>query len=48
MGKEYDIPTEDGSGKDVSVMCNLSLGIREEGIAIGKARGIEIGGWIKN
>ncbi|EKC73914.1 hypothetical protein LEA_05992, partial [human gut metagenome] len=25
------------SGKDVSVMCNLSQGIKEDGIAIGEA-----------
>lgn len=36
--KEYDIPTEDSFGKDVSAMCNLSLGIREGGIAIGEAK----------
>lgn len=36
--KEYDIPTEDSFGKDVSAMCNLSLGIREEGIAIAEAK----------
>lgn len=34
---EYDIPIEDSIRKDVSVMCNLSQGIKEEGIAIGKA-----------
>ena len=36
--KEYDIPLEDNLRKDVSVMCNLSQGIKEDGIAIGEAR----------
>ena len=40
---EYDIPIEDKIRKDVSVMCNLSQGIKEEGIAIGESRGIAIG-----
>lgn len=40
---EYHIPIEEGIRKDVSVMCNLSQGIKEEGIAIGEARGEEIG-----
>ena len=35
---EYDIPIEDSLRKDVSVMCNLSQGIKEDGIAIGEAR----------
>ena len=35
---EYDIPIEDKIRKDVSVMCNLSQGIKEEGIAIGESR----------
>lgn len=30
MEREYDIPIEDKLRKDVSVMCNLSQGIREE------------------
>ena len=34
---EYNIPIEDSIRKDVSVMCILSQGIKEEGIAIGKA-----------
>lgn len=34
---EYGIPTED-IREEVSVMCNLSQGIKEEGIAIGEAR----------
>lgn len=36
--REYDIPIEDKLRKDVSVMCNLSQGIKEDGIAIGEAR----------
>lgn len=39
MDVEYDIPIEDNIRKDVSVMCNLSQGIKEEGIAIGKEIG---------
>ena len=35
---EYDIPIEDTIRKDVSVMCNLSQGIREDGIAIGETK----------
>ncbi len=38
IGTEYDIPIEDNIRKDVSVMCNLSQGIKEDGIAIGEAR----------
>lgn len=36
---EYHIPIEDQIRKDVNIMCNLSQGIKEEGIAIGEARG---------
>lgn len=36
IGNEYDIPIEESLRKDVSVMCNLSQGIEEKGIAIGK------------
>ena len=43
MDVEYDIPIEDNIRKDVSVMCNLSQGIKEDGIAIGKEIGKEIG-----
>ncbi len=39
IGTEYDIPIEEDLRKDVNVMCNLSQGIREDGIAIGEARG---------
>ena len=35
---EYDIPIEENFRKDVSVMCNLSQGIEEKGIAIGAER----------
>ena len=38
IGSEYDIPIEENLRKDVSVMCNLSQGIKEDGIAIGEAR----------
>ena len=38
IGTEYDIPIEENFRKDVSVMCNLSQGIKEDGIAIGEAR----------
>lgn len=37
IGKEYDIPIEENFRKDMSTMCNLSQGVREEGIAIGEA-----------
>ena len=37
IGEEYDIPIEESFRKDVSVMCNLSQGIEDKGIAIGKA-----------
>ena len=37
-GNEYDIPIEENFRRDVSVMCNLSQGIKEDGIAIGEAR----------
>ena len=33
LDKEYNIPIEDSIRKDVSVMCNLSQGIKEAGIA---------------
>ncbi len=38
IGKEYDIPIEDEMRKDVGIMCNLSQGIEEKGIAIGEAK----------
>lgn len=37
IGDEYDIPMEENFRKDVSTMCNLSQGIKEEGIEIGHA-----------
>ena len=39
IGEEYDIPIEENLRKDVDVMCNLSQGIKEDGIAIGRAEG---------
>ena len=43
IGTEYDIPVEEDFRKDVSVMCNLSQGIKEDGIEIGKEIGKAIG-----
>ena len=43
LDKEYNIPIEDGIRKDVSVMCNLSQGIKEAGIAEGMEKGIAEG-----
>ena len=39
IGQEYAIPIEENLRKDVDVMCNLSQGIKEDGIAIGRAEG---------
>lgn len=39
IGNEYHIPIEENFRKDVSVMCNLSQGIEEKGIAIGRVEG---------
>ena len=39
IGKEYDIPLEENFRKDMNAMCNLSQGVKEEGIAIGRAEG---------
>ena len=39
IGKEYDIPLEENFRKDMSTMCNLSQGVKEEGIAMGRAEG---------
>ena len=43
IGDEYNIPVEENFRRDVNIMCNLSQGIREdgiaEGIAIGRAEG---------
>ena len=38
IGNEYDIPIEENFRKNVSVTCNLSQGIKEDGIAIGATR----------
>ena len=43
FGTEYDIPVEEKIREDVSIMCNLSKGIEEKGIAIGEERGIRLG-----
>lgn len=43
IGNEYDIPLEENFRKDMSTMCNLSQGIKEEGIAIGRREGLEEG-----
>ena len=37
--EEYDIQIDENLRKDVSVMCNLSQGIKEAGIEEGKAEG---------
>ena len=39
IGNEYDIPIEENFRKDMSTMCNLSQGVKEEGIAIGRREG---------
>ena len=41
--REAGIKDEDGLREDVVSMCNLSEGVLERGIDIGKKRGIEIG-----
>ena len=38
INKEYNIPIDDGIRKDVSVICNLSQGIKEAGMAAGIAQ----------
>ncbi len=43
IGSEYDIPLEENFRRDVSTMCNLSQGVKEEGIAIGRKEGLEEG-----
>ena len=43
IGNEYDIPIEESFRKDMSTMCNLSQGVKEEGIAIGRREGLEEG-----
>ena len=36
LKEEYDITEDDNLREDVSEMCNLSQGIKEDGIAIGE------------
>ena len=43
IGNEYDIPLEENFRRDVSTMCNLSQGVKEEGIAIGREEGLKEG-----
>ena len=43
IGNEYDIPLEENFRKDMRTMCNLSQGVKEEGIAIGRREGREEG-----
>ena len=43
IGNEYAIPMEKDSREDVSIMCNLSQGIKEAGIAEGREAGIAEG-----
>lgn len=38
IDNEYDIPVEEDFRRDVNMMCNLSQGIKEDGIAEGEAR----------
>ncbi len=40
---EYDIPIEEKFREEVDIMCNLSQGVKEKGIAIGEERGKTIG-----
>ena len=47
IGNEYDIPLEENFRKDMSTMCNLSQGVKEEGIAIGRREGLEEGRRVK-
>ena len=37
IGNEYDIPLEENFRKDMSTMCNLSQGVREDGRREGEA-----------
>ncbi len=43
IGNEYDIPIEENFRKDVSVMCNLSQGIKEKAFEGGYLMGQEEG-----
>ena len=38
IDNEYDIPVEEDFRRDVNIMCNLSQGIKEDGIAEGEAK----------
>lgn len=40
MEQEYHIPMEENFKEEVSIMCNLSQGIKEAGIAEGREAGI--------
>lgn len=40
MEQEYHIPMEESFKEEVSIMCNLSQGIKEAGIAEGREAGI--------
>ena len=39
MEEEFDLPMTDGLQNEVSMMCNLSQGVLEDGIRIGHAKG---------
>lgn len=43
LKQEYDIKAENDVKEVIGTMCNLSQGIKEDGIRIGEARGIQIG-----
>ena len=43
MEQEYHIPMEESFKEEVSIMCNLSQGIKEAGIAEGRKAGIAEG-----
>ena len=43
MEQEYHIPMEESFKEEVSIMCNLSQGITEAGIAEGREAGIAEG-----
>ena len=43
MEQEYHIPMEENFKEEVSIMCNLSQGIKEAGIAEGREAGIAEG-----
>ena len=43
MEQEYHIPMEESFKEEVSIMCNLSQGIKEAGIAEGREAGIAEG-----